>query len=465
MTMTARRWSCACPSRLSLYCSHCCSVYSHPPLDPHPPRPCLTRNVRSVPNLVAKTERFYTNPDGSMTKLMYVAMFIGVCNGFHWCFCSPLIPSVVDAYAAGDALMIMGICAWSTAMLVGLQMWLLNTRYAVRSMDSPLYSYDGGATKKTGHTHRIGAGSTPVPRAVEKELNFHFGIMKMSMNPVPFWIPYGYIAWTGGGAQATTTLNRVGVAVLTAVFTVTRPMLISGIFSMRQACACTAAKVAKISKAVKAGFRGLDAWEEEVVRPLQELMECMDTLTEGYAPVVETFSCVMAPLMVFASVCLFLSPMTQTLDYAGPNTGRWVQGFFAVFAVLFTWGPLVLAGGVADVSTACDDLKEGLNRVRVLTMDPEVHNRVSILETAMANCNHGQGVGFKVRNIVLDKKMLAKIALQIQSVVVFLAPIILSYRGEDGSGGGGGGGGSASRTLRYNGYVNATTMTCYDLGC
>ena len=458
--MTARRWSCACPSRLSLYCSHCCSVYSHPPLDD-----ALRENVRSVPNLVAKTERFYTNPDGSMTKLMYVAMFIGVCNGFHWCFCSPLIPSVVDAYAAGDALMIMGICAWSTAMLVGLQMWLLNTRYAVRSMDRPLYSYDGGATRKTGHTHRIGAGSTPVPRAVEKELNFHFGIMKMSMNPVAFWIPYGYIAWTGGGAQATTTLNRVGVAVLTAVFTVTRPMLISGIFSMRQACACTAAKVAKISKAVKAGFRGLDAWEEEVVRPLQELMECMDTLTEGYAPVVETFSCVMAPLMVFASVCLFLSPMTQTLDYAGPNTGRWVQGFFAVFAVLFTWGPLVLAGGVADVSTACDDLKEGLNRVRVLTMDPEVHNRVSILEPAMANCNHGQGVGFKVRNIVLDKKMLAKIALQIQSVVVFLAPIILSYRGEDGSGGGGGGGGSASRTLRYNGYVNATTMTCYDLGC
>ena len=47
-------------------------------------------NVRSVPNLVAKTERFYTNPDGSMTKLMYVAMFIGVCNetnNFGWGLC------------------------------------------------------------------------------------------------------------------------------------------------------------------------------------------------------------------------------------------------------------------------------------------------------------------------------------------------------------------------------------------
>ena len=79
------------PSRLSLYCSHCYCVLPSAAGSSAPIRMMPRANVRSVPNLVAKTERFYTNPDGSMTKLMYVAMFIGVCNGFHWCFCSPLI--------------------------------------------------------------------------------------------------------------------------------------------------------------------------------------------------------------------------------------------------------------------------------------------------------------------------------------------------------------------------------------
>ena len=65
--------------------------------------------------------------------------------------------------------------------------------------------------------------------------------------------------------------------------------------------------------------------------------------------------------------------------------------------------------------------------------------------------------GSKVRNVVLDKKMLAKTALQIQSVVVFLAPIILSYRAEAED--------TQPKAPNFNGYVNVTTMTCADLGC
>ena len=78
-------------------------------------------------------------------------------------------------------------------------------------------------------------------------------------------------------------------------------------------------------------------WQAEVVQPLQELMTCMETLTEGFAPLVETFAFVMAPLMVFSSVCIFLSPMTEKMEYAGPNTGLGLKVFFAIFAFLFTW--------------------------------------------------------------------------------------------------------------------------------
>ena len=53
----------------------------------------------------------------------------------------------------------------------------------------------------------------------------------------------------------------------------------------------------------------------------------------------------------------------------------------------------------AALSTSCDDLKETLDAVRIRDLTPDMHDRVIILECAMANVNRGQGVGFKIGGV------------------------------------------------------------------
>jgi len=102
-----------------------------------------------------------------------------------------------------------------------------------------------------------------------------------------------------------------------------------------------------------------------------------------------------------------------------------------LFLVLFSTIPVQLATGPATVSTSRDDLKESLNDIRLANpLSVEVDERVSILERCLTNVNRGQGIGFKVFDIVITRKMLTKIFLQIFGSVTFLAPIILSARSQ-----------------------------------
>ena len=55
--------------------------------------------------------------------------------------------------------------------------------------------------------------------------------------------------------------------------------------------------------------------------------------------------------------------------------------------------PVWLLGAV---STACDDVTEDLNELRLQRFTNEVDERVAMLERAFRGINHGQGIGFKV---------------------------------------------------------------------
>jgi hypothetical protein len=46
-----------------------------------------------------------------------------------------------------------------------------------------------------------------------------------------------------------------------------------------------------------------------------------------------------------------------------------------------------------SVTAACDDLKEELNLIRLESLTAEADEKVAILERAMQNVNHGQGIG------------------------------------------------------------------------
>ena len=96
-------------------------------------------------------------------------------------------------------------------------------------------------------------------------------------------------------------------------------------------------------------------------------------------------------------------------------------------AIFLLTGPLVLLAAPAALSTKCDDLKEKLNAVRISDLTPEIDARLIILERAMANVNHGQGVGFDVKGIVVDKKMLMLMAAKLYAVGSAAFTAVLAY--------------------------------------
>ena len=177
-------------------------------------------------NMAAAVEKFYTKPDGSKTLLMWLALAIGPLNGVQWMFFSPLIPSVVQALEAGDTLMVMGVTIWSLMFYVPFGLWMRETRHTLRGRETP-YADSG----KSGHLFRIGVGREPIRKSVADNINWHHRMMKQAMNPLPFWLPFGYIIYTGGGAQAA-LWNRLAGFILVLAFTINRPMLVPGMFSM-----------------------------------------------------------------------------------------------------------------------------------------------------------------------------------------------------------------------------------------
>lgn len=54
------------------------------------------------------------------------------------------------------------------------------------------------------------------------------------------------------------------------------------------------------------------------------------------------------------------------------------------------------------------------------------HDRVYILECSLRGCNHGQGVGFVINEVLVDTKLLARFGYQLAAGTILVAPWLLS---------------------------------------
>lgn len=88
--------------------------------------------------------------------------------------------------------------------------------------------------------------------------------------------------------------------------------------------------------------------------------------------------------------------------------------------------PLLVAGDLAQVSTLCDDLIEGLNYkcVEDIAARPVVAPLVETLQML----NAGQGLGFQVFGVVVDRKMLFRIATTMVGALATGIPIVFGMR-------------------------------------
>ena len=83
------------------------------------------------------------------------------------------------------------------------------------------------------------------------------------------------------------------------------------------------------------------------------------------------------------------------------NYLRQAKFIFASVGVIFAFLPFGLASTVSATSDKADILRDGINKKRL--EDLSAHHELAALEACMNNENRGQGLGFVVFGVVIDK--------------------------------------------------------------
>jgi hypothetical protein len=387
------------------------------------------------PDITANIQSFYANvKTGGLSPLILLGLFN--CSQMlpHMILGNFFLPSIVEAYEYGDALMFGGMCIFTIFGMVAVPLWLLETRRTVNPV------IDGGP----GYLSQLGVGRVMLTPRQARSIRGcdQFHPLNPHMVP-PNILPPAVIALliliTGAGIRSEPWMNRVS-GLLNAMFMLcTRPLVGCYIMTLSIACKLASFQVAAVSAAIRnfpTGKSGSapdwEKWEADVVEPIRGLVSTMQILTDGWGRGMAAISFA-GTCMLLAQTCILLSPMTDTLDHFGENTPLYVRISNVIFITLFGAIPFILARQPAQVSTSCEDLLESLNAIRLANpLSVEVDERVTILEKCLTNVNRGQGIGFKVFDIVISRKVLTRVFLQIFASITFLAPIMLSLsRGEN----------------------------------
>ena len=203
--------------------------------------------------------------------------------------------------------------------------------------------------------------------------------------------------------------------------------------SLKLACALVRAKIRKISRAIEGELESTavdmtDAeWDAEVAQPCKKLVDDMEILSEHFGPIA-ICSCAF-PLFGIPTVnCLSQSPFGSTLPDRGLGTysSTIFYVFMCVMLTICVYFPYNVISGPAGVSTEADHMLMKLNAIRMHDLSHDVHQRVYILETALNNINNMQGVGFEMLGIVVNRRLLRKVVVQMWAAGAFMLPILLT---------------------------------------
>ena len=156
-----------------------------------------------------------------------------------------------------------------------------------------------------------------------------------------------------------------------------------------------------------------NAWEAEVRRPIV-------LLASKILPLLSNFSgCITALFISVWSVSLAMLPVATA-----------THNVICMYLVMFFPTPLLVLVPLAVVGTSCDDLLDDLNELRCHKLTVEQASRVDTIRNYLKDTNHGQGLGFEIFGVIMDKKKLIRITGIMVSgfTSVFAA---LAHLGED----------------------------------
>ena len=158
-------------------------------------------------------------------------------------------------------------------------------------------------------------------------------------------------------------------------------------------------------------------WDESVVpKVLQLALKTFPDLSHGFGG--GLFMCALGFWTFSASA------------FASGLTGSWgfSAGVIRSFA-LFCF-PLLIALDVASASSSCDSLMNELNDKRLEAMGLETDQKLQVLERALSLKNAGQGIGFSVHGVVVDRKTLSRVFFLVTGTVGTIVPVILALQPE-----------------------------------
>lgn len=340
-------------------------------------------------------------------------------------FCTP---SLADALELRDPLLVGAMLPGALAAGPGMVLLLAESRRVCRCIgDQALLPQLGAGTALL--TARRHANLPNVNRLFPTTCSYWLNVR------TPFLTLFGLLAVTGWGVQLPWQ-NRCS-AVIFMLFTLLASPFSTYTFlcTLDTAVHLIANKIDDIEAALERELKtksedmSKTQFEEDVLELVRGLIRDLELMSDGWAHGV-----VILTLLGFigcgAWICCILSPALGpwVVEQSGVEwASTAVIVFFACVAALNLSLPLRILRLPAALSTECDDLREKLNSVRINNFSEPIDARLIVVERAMKNVNHGQGVGFNVAGFVINKKMLALAGAKLGVVGSSALTALLAY--------------------------------------
>jgi hypothetical protein len=242
-----------------------------------------------------------------------------------------------------------------------------------------------------------------------------------------------------------TALNFANVIVLLGTLPVwpiicwlLAPLCSAWLFSLKiGACLADYDVAIVIQRTTAAALQSDENWDRDVAKPTIQLAKTtMHHLTAGWGRGVGMFVLFLWT-MAFNRFAEFLYE-TYEIQQRGLIDDERADAFLNLFVRKALMGgillltPLVVAVELATVSSLCDTLAARINEFgldwKSTTEANEISRKTRPLLETLHQLNHGQGLGFQVFGVVVDRKMLTRLVASVSSIFFTVVPIVMAMQ-------------------------------------
>ena len=195
------------------------------------------------------------------------------------------------------------------------------------------------------------------------------------------------------------------------------------VFSLRLAAAAAMAKTDRVAQRIDAlsstlaSSKAFDArqWAAEVEAPARKL--ALETL-----PLLSSWGTAVA--VVGAGYGGLAAALLLVLIEAKVMTALPIGAVMILYGFALGVGfiPVIIADAPAKVSTACAQMIETLNTIRLRNL--ALYHEITPIVDTLLSVNHGQGIGFKIGGTVINRRKLWTGVTSIWSIVLTVLPML-----------------------------------------